>query len=109
MKPKRRKSQRYSKQYIETASGVAWFDRDQWQRLREVAADPERLKDSYDEWVAMASRAIADLEAQGMIIEKVSVDTKALVAWCNSQQRPVDSAARAEFAVRELRRLHLSE
>jgi hypothetical protein len=57
----------------------------------------------------MAERAIHDLEATGMVIERVSVDTGELIAWCKDQGRPIESSARAEFAARQLRRLHLSE
>jgi hypothetical protein len=106
---RRQKSPRYSEQYVETVSGVAWFDRDQWERLRDVAEDPDRLEDSYDEWVAMAERACADFEAQGMLIERVPVDAEALVAWCNEHERPIDGAARAEFVAKELRRIHRAE
>ena len=72
---------RYSKESVEAAPGVAWFDREQWQRLREVAADPER----------------------------VPVDTEELIAWCKDRARSIDSSARAEFAARQLRKVHLSE
>ncbi len=100
---------RYSKEYVEAASGVAWFDREQWQHLREVAADPERLEESYEAWVAMAERAIRHLEATGRLIERVRVDTDELIAWCKDRARPIDSSARAEFAARQLRKVHLSE
>ena len=109
MRRNRRKTRGSSKEYVETASGVAWYDRDQWQHLRQVAADPEVLEESYDDWVAMAEKAIRELEASGMIIERVPVDTTDLVAWCSEQNRPIDGSARAEFAARQLRKLHLSE
>ncbi len=109
MAKRRPKTRRYSKEYVETASGVAWYDREQWERLRQVAADPERLEDSYEDWVAMAERAIRDIEATGLLIERVPVDTEELVAWCNERGRPIDGEARAEFAAQELRRLHLSK
>jgi len=102
-------TRRYSKEYVETASGVAWFDREQWQRLREVAADPERLEESYEAWVAMAERVIRQLEATGRLIERVPVDTEELIAWCEDRARSIDSSARAEFAARQLRKVHLSE
>ena len=100
---------RYSKESVEAASGVAWFDREQWQRLREVAADPERLEESYEAWVAMAERAIRRLEAAGMLIERVPVDAEELIAWCKDRARPIDSSARAEFVARQLRKVHPSE
>jgi hypothetical protein len=67
------------------------------------------LEESYDEWVAMAEKAIRELEASGMIIERVPVNTTDLIAWCSEQGRPIDGSARAEFAARQFRRLHLSK
>ncbi len=66
--------------------------------MREVAADPDALEQTYEEWVAVAERAIRTLEAEGRSVAKVPVDTEELVRWCNEKQRPVDPSARAEFA-----------
>jgi hypothetical protein len=84
---------RHSNEHVEAACGVAWFDPEQWRRLRQLAADPERLEESYEAWVAMAERAIRDLEATGVLIERVPVDTEELVAWCKGQGRPIDSSS----------------
>jgi hypothetical protein len=86
--------------------GVAWYDRDQWQSLRQIATDPERLEASYEDWVAMAERVIHDMEASGMLIERVPVDAERLTAWCKDEGRPVDSAARAAYVAVEIRRRH---
>lgn len=43
-------------------TGMAWFDREQWQRLHEVAEDSDQLDETYAEWVFSANRAIAELE-----------------------------------------------
>jgi hypothetical protein len=32
--------------------GLAWYQREQWARLRELAADTAALEEYYDEWVA---------------------------------------------------------
>ncbi|MFQ5737941.1 MAG: hypothetical protein ACE5JX_02930 [Acidobacteriota bacterium] len=106
---RRRRRGRYSKQYGETLVGVAWYDRGQWTRLRQVAADPERLEESYEEWVAMAEKAIRDLKAQGMRIQRVPVDAEDLIGWCKEQARRLDTSARAEFTSHQLRKLHLSK
>ena len=106
---RRRKARHYSKNNVKIATGVAWYDRQHWQRMRQVASDPERLEDSYEDWVAMAEQAIAELEEAGLLIEKVPVDTEELVAWCTEENRPIDRAARAEFAAQKLRKLHPSE
>jgi len=109
MRSRKRQATRYSKEYVETASGVAWYDRAQWQRLRQIVTDPERLENSYEEWIAMAEAAVRDLEATGMLIEKVPVDTEDLIVWCNERSRPIDGAARAEYASHRLREIHLSK
>lgn len=100
---------RRSKERVDTVTGVAWFDRQQWEHLRQVAADPERLEESYEEWVAMVERTIFDLEAKGLFIKRVPIDTTQLVSWCGEQGRPIDGRARAEFAARELHRRNLFE
>ncbi len=41
-----------------------------------------------------------------MSVERVPVNVDQLVNWCAKQDRPIDSSARAEFAVYELQRLH---
>lgn len=103
------KSSQSSQQPPTIVTGFAWFEREQWERLREVAADTEKLDETYAEWVFGANRSIAEFEAQGLHIEKISIDIDALVTWCREQQRPVDSSARAQFAAEELRRRHQSE
>jgi hypothetical protein len=78
--------------------GVARYERDQWARAREVAADPSVLEETYEEWVAIAERAIRTLKAAGESVARVSVNAEELVEWCKEQKRPMDRQARAEFA-----------
>ena len=80
-------------------AGIAWFRSDQWQLLRSLATDPEVLERTYAEWEAIAEKGIRDLAQQGIIARKVDVDVAELQAWCISQQRPLDGAARAAYAV----------
>ena len=89
--------------------GAAWYERDQWERLRRVAADPDRLEETYEEWVAMAERGMRTAADAGALIENVHVEVGELIAWCIEQNRPVDSPARAEFVARLLRKRDLSE
>ncbi len=107
-KPSRRKELR-SRPYAETATGAAWYDRQQWDRLKEVAADSDQLEDSYDAWLEAAEEAVRGLEATGMLIERVRIDLEELIAWCNDTGRAIDGAARAEFARRTLQMMHKKE
>ncbi len=84
-------------------TGLAWYRREQWPLLREVAADPEILEETYDAWLRIAQKAAVDLAMEGLRTERVDIDVEELVKWCRARSRPVDSSARAKFASRKLR------
>lgn len=77
--------------------GLAWYGREAWQRLRELAADVDALDDTYEDWERGAPRAICELEAVGRHPRKVPIDIDLLARWCQVHHRPLDSAARAEY------------
>jgi len=77
--------------------GLAWYTREGWERLRELAVDREQLDDSFDAWERGAHAAIAELAEIGRVVRKVPIDFEALLAWCQAQDRPLNSAARAEY------------
>ena len=88
------------------AVGFAWFDREQWVLLHDVAADRAKLDDTFEEWETNARRALADLKSQGIAAERFEVRVADLVRWCADRKLPIDSAARAEYVSFMLRRKH---
>jgi hypothetical protein len=88
---------------VTTATGVGWYRAEQWERLREISADRERLEETYKDWVASAEEALREMRKVGLYAEKVDVDVEELLAWCRAQGRDVDSAARAQYAAVMLR------
>ena len=83
--------------------GIAWFSRDQWQRLSELVDDRDELDDTFEQWERNALAALYRLESQGYSVRKVMVDVEMFVAWCRGRGRRIDSAARAEYVVALLR------
>ena len=90
-------------------TGIAWYRRDQWRRLREVASDADELEESYDDWLAGAQKALVQMALSGVQARRVDVDVDALIRWCQAEGRPVDSAARAAYAALQLRLAHQRE
>jgi hypothetical protein len=89
------------------AVGLAWFDREQWHLLREVAADRAKLDDTFEAWEANARRALADLnKSQNVVAKPFEVRVADLVQWCTERNLSVDGAARAEYVSFMLRRKH---
>jgi len=83
--------------------GIAWFQPESWERLKVIADDRADLDDSYDEWKKNANTAISDIRATGKVVKRVNVDIDELLRWCQTQNKPVNSAARAHFVSERLR------
>jgi hypothetical protein len=83
-------------------TGVAWYRPEQWQRLREVSVDVEKLEATHAEWLAVATKAISDLERRGISVIKVDVDVEELLSWCRHCSLPLDGKSRSTFAAHKL-------
>jgi hypothetical protein len=102
--PKKRRNQKSTRSGTErTLSAVAWYAREDWEELKSVAVDSAALESTYEEWLTMATSAIANLETHGIRVERVEVSTDELKRWCAENKRPLDAAARAAFAAEKLR------
>jgi hypothetical protein len=89
-----------------TVVGCAWYRADQWERLREIAADRETLEQTYEAWVENAEQALRNMRESGMRVEKVEVDLEELLARCERRELEVDAHARALYAAEALRQRH---
>ncbi len=77
--------------------GVAWYDAVQWVKLKQIAADPEKMDDTHEAWQRNAENTERELTARGLTLRRVPIDVDALVRWCRAQNKPVDGAARSEY------------
>jgi len=77
--------------------GLAWYSREAWERLREIADDREKLDETYEEWEQQALAMIRDLEAVGRQVQKIPINIEALVTWCRERKCRIDMAARSEY------------
>jgi hypothetical protein len=88
---------------VTTVTGVGWYRAEQWERLREISADREKLEETYEDWVASAEESLREMRKVGLYAEKVEIDVEELLAWCRAQGRDVDGKARAQYAAIMLR------
>ncbi len=82
--------------------GVAWYKREQWERLREISEDGDELGATYEEWERNVEKSLREMQKAGMYPEKVEIDVEGLLHWCNEQDRAVDGSARAQYATKKL-------
>ena len=89
---------------MKTKLGVAWYRKEQWERLRSVSSDRDGLETTFEEWEEMAKRRFNELRIAGQTVEKVDVDVEELVIWCKGRGMEIDGKARSRFAAERLRK-----
>jgi hypothetical protein len=99
------KKRRKIKEKARIAAGVAWYRRDQWPRLLEVAADADELEETYEGWLQMADERFNTFKVPGVLLKKIDVDVEELIAWCAERGRPVDGSARSEFVAEKVQEM----
>ena len=83
--------------------GFAWYRPEQWSLLRALAADPDELEETHEEWLAVATKGIADLRRTGAVVKKLDVDVQELAQWCRDHRRALDGTARVMFVTEKMR------
>jgi hypothetical protein len=87
-----------------TKFGVAWYRKDQWDKLLSVSTDRDDLEKTFEEWEDAAERKLSQLKAAGQTMDKIEIDVDELVSWCEKKGLPIDQSARARFAAEKLKR-----
>lgn len=83
-------------------AGICWFEKNQWEKLKEVAEDRDRLEETWEEWHARSLDMIDTFATRNIFIEKVSVDLEELIQWCEKNDKSINSATRAEFVTQKM-------
>jgi hypothetical protein len=89
--------------------GVAWFDREQWQRLTEVVPVRSELDDTYEQWERSAKGTMKHFKRSGQAVEKVPIRIEELLAWCALRGVAPDGKARSQFASEILQKKYESK
>ena len=90
----------------EIVVAFVWYRPEQWQRIRETAADAEELEMSYSEWLQVAEERFKEVQSAGFQVEKVDVDSEELIRWCNERGLESNGKARSKYAAEKLSELH---
>jgi GTP cyclohydrolase I len=87
--------------------GIARYRADQWEQLRGISADPDRLEKTYEEWLSYAKKQLAELRSKGCKVQKVDVDLDELLSWCTHKRLPLNGESRAQFVAHKLQQSEL--
>jgi hypothetical protein len=79
------------------ATGVAWFRREDYQRIREICDD--EMIPVFDQWEAKMEKFLASRATPGVILEKVIVNPDDLLAFARQiNAGKIDTKVRSAFA-----------
>lgn len=80
--------------------GIAYFQKDEWDRLLSTAQDREALEDTYEEWEASVARLVRNARKVGTQLIKVPVSVEDILEYCRQENVPQDAAARNGLVAR---------
>ena len=83
------------------AVGIVWFNRDTYQRIREISDD--EMHPTFEQFEASANKRLPSLQTPGVIYEKVIIDPDELLAFARELHGgKINAAVRGEFAARKI-------
>jgi hypothetical protein len=85
---------------------LAWFRAEDYQRVREISDD--EMMPTFADFEAKMAKAIPDLEARGIRLQKMIIDPDALLSFAKGDGGggPIDSKMRSSFAAYLLAKQH---
>lgn len=80
------------------AVGMAWYKRENFERLRAMFEDRHKLHRTFDEWLRDAEIGRKGLEAKGVRVICVDIDPDQFRAWCDASGKRVNAEGRIDYA-----------
>lgn len=88
---------------------IGWYPPEQYARLLEAFTDKSNFHEQWFQWEAKATETLELLRAQGVPARKLTIDVEEMIAWCESQGKPLTGESRAEFISRKCREQGIAE
>jgi hypothetical protein len=77
----------------------AWFSREDYDAIKGLSPNDPDLPDTFDEWLELATQQVANLEANGVAVKKVVINSQEFSAYCRACGVDPNGALRGAFAV----------
>lgn len=80
------------------ATGIAWYRREDYDRLKAMFKDGWKLADTFDSWLSSAQNTYDKLTCEGQIVEKAYIDPDTFPEWCRAHRKEMDAHGRTAYA-----------
>ncbi len=78
--------------------GMAWYKPENFDRLRSMFEDGNKLHRTYKEWFSAAESGRKKLEAQGHRVVCIDIDPNQFPEWCKANGMKLNAEARNKFS-----------
>ena len=78
--------------------GIAWYRTEDYERLKAMFKDGEKLPDTYEDWLAKAQITVLTLAKGPLLVEKSYIDPETFPQWCVEKGLEMDAGARTRYA-----------
>lgn len=86
--------------------GIAWYRKDQWERLLEISNDRDLFEDTYEEWLALSEQHLKitrkKVRKLGVDVEPVDFDLDEYLEYCKHTNAEVNAESTASFITEKL-------
>jgi hypothetical protein len=81
----------------EINAGIAWYKRDQWQLLLDIAEDKDKLPLTWEKWREITLNLIKGYKERGLDVKKVKIDIEDLIKYCKKNNLPNTAQTRSHY------------
>jgi hypothetical protein len=92
-----------------SAVGMPWYHEPDYNRLREMFDDGDKLHPTFHEWLQAANLGFERLKSKGAVVEKVYIIPDEFSAWCTARGKGLNAEARMNFANETVARKYLNQ
>jgi hypothetical protein len=78
-------------------TGIPWYRREDYERLRNMFTDGSKLPATYDDWLAAAQGIHDKLTDEGQVVEKAYIDPGSFPEWCRANGKALDVGGRMAY------------
>ncbi len=79
-------------------TGIAWYRKEDYDRLMAMFTDREKLPATYEDWLAQAQTVMVTLTGRGLLLEKSYIDPETFPQWCAEKGLEMVASARTHYA-----------
>lgn len=84
---------------------IPYYQREQYDLLREAFIDKETFSISYEEMMAITESTHRAMESKGFKVVKIDVDIEELLEWATSRSVSLNPESRTKFAMEKLKEM----